>query len=112
MAVTFISGGQRSGKSSYAQQLAEASSKQPVYLATARHWDEDFSQRIERHQRDRGPQWTTVEEEKHLGRVALEKRTVLLDCITLWLTNIFHDNSCDVERSEERRVGKECRSRR
>jgi adenosylcobinamide kinase/adenosylcobinamide-phosphate guanylyltransferase len=99
MAVTFISGGQRSGKSSYAQQLAEASSKQPVYLATARHWDEDFSQRIERHQRDRGPQWTTVEEEKHLGRVALEKRTVLLDCITLWLTNIFHDNSYDIEAS-------------
>ncbi len=97
MAITFITGGQRSGKSSYAQQLAEAVSDQPVYLATARHWDADFTKRIQRHQADRGPQWTTVEEEKHLGRLPLENKTILLDCITLWLTNIFHDNSYDVE---------------
>jgi adenosylcobinamide kinase/adenosylcobinamide-phosphate guanylyltransferase len=97
MAITFITGGQRSGKSSYAQQLAEAASDQPVYLATARHWDADFTERIRRHQNDRGPQWTTVEEEKHLGSLNLENKTILLDCITLWLTNIFHDNSYDVE---------------
>ncbi|GAO28077.1 bifunctional adenosylcobinamide kinase/adenosylcobinamide-phosphate guanylyltransferase [Geofilum rubicundum] len=97
MAITFITGGQRSGKSSYAQQLAEAASDQPVYLATARHWDEDFTQRIQRHQNDRGPQWTTVEEEKHLGSLDLENKTILLDCITLWLTNIFHDNNYDVD---------------
>jgi adenosylcobinamide kinase/adenosylcobinamide-phosphate guanylyltransferase len=97
MAITFITGGQRSGKSSYAQNLAEAASDQPVYLATARHWDADFTQRIQRHQDDRGPQWTTVEEEKHLGSLPLENKTILLDCITLWLTNIFHDNSYDVE---------------
>src|SRR5690554_7810685 len=96
MAVTFISGGQRSGKSSYAQQLAEASSKQPVYLATARHWDEDFSQRIERHQRDRGPQWTTVEEEKHLGRVALESGTVLPAAIPPGLQKIFNTTAAMV----------------
>lgn len=97
MAITLITGGQRSGKSSYAQQLAEAASTQPVYLATARHWDEDFTRRIQRHQADRGPQWTTVEVEKHLGSLNLENRTILLDCITLWLTNIFYDNSYDVE---------------
>lgn len=97
MAITFITGGQRSGKSSYAQQLAETASKHPIYLATARHWDDDFNRRIQRHQADRGGQWTTIEEEKHLGSLALENKTVLLDCITLWLTNIFHDNSYDVE---------------
>jgi adenosylcobinamide kinase / adenosylcobinamide-phosphate guanylyltransferase len=97
MAITFITGGQRSGKSSYAQQLAEAASDQPVYLATARHWDEDFTRRIQRHQADRGAQWTTLEEEKHLGSLNLENKTILLDCITLWLTNIFHDNSYDVD---------------
>lgn len=97
MAITFITGGQRSGKSSYAQQMAEAASDQPIYLATARHWDADFTKRIQRHQADRGPQWTTVEEEKHLGSLDLENQTILLDCITLWLTNIFHDNSYDVE---------------
>lgn len=97
MTITFITGGQRSGKSSYAQKLAEAASDQPVYLATARHWDADFTKRIQRHQADRGPQWTTVEEEKHLSSLNLENQTILLDCITLWLTNIFHDNSYDVE---------------
>lgn len=99
MAITFITGGQRSGKSSYAQKLAEATSTQPIYLATARYWDKDFTQRIQRHQADRGPQWRTVEEEKHLSKLDLNNQTILLDCITLWLTNIFHDNNFDVETS-------------
>lgn len=99
MSIILISGGQRSGKSSFAQQLAEAQSEHPVYLATARHWDEDFSLRIKRHQADRDSQWITLEEEKHLGKHNLEGQTVVLDCITLWLTNIFHDNSYDAETS-------------
>lgn len=90
--IIFITGGQRSGKSRYAQRLAEELSANPVYLATARHWDEDFETRIRRHQADRGEMWTTLEEEKALSRHNLSGKTVLLDCITLWLTNIFHDN--------------------
>lgn len=101
MSITFITGGQRSGKSSYAQKLAEDASSQPIYLATARHWDEDFTQRIQRHQADRGTQWTTIEEEKNLGSVDLKNQTILLDCITLWLTNIFHDNSYSIDASLE-----------
>ena len=97
--ITFITGGQRSGKSSYAQQLAENSSTNPLYLATARHWDADFDKRIARHQQDRGPQWETLEEEKILSRLNLTGRTILLDCITLWLTNIYHDNEYDLESS-------------
>jgi adenosylcobinamide kinase/adenosylcobinamide-phosphate guanylyltransferase len=93
----FITGGQRSGKSQYAMQLAERLTYKPIYLATSRVWDDDFKARIQRHQRDRGEQWQTIEEEKHLGKLDFEKRVVLLDCITLWLTNIFHDNQFDAD---------------
>lgn len=91
--IIFITGGQRSGKSRFAQKMAEDSSANPLYLATARHWDDDFEQRIRRHQADRGDKWETIEEEKRLSSLSLDGRTVLLDCITLWLTNIFHDNN-------------------
>lgn len=95
--IILITGGQRSGKSRYAQKLAETRSEKPVYLATARVWDEDFANRIKRHQNDRGKQWTTIEEEVHLSKNNFEGKTVLLDCITLWLTNIYHDNKYNVE---------------
>jgi len=99
--ITFITGGARSGKSSFAQQMAESASPNPVYLATARVWDEDFRLRIQRHQNDRGPHWINIEEEKQLSACDVEGQTVLLDCITLWLTNIFFDNQYDADRSLE-----------
>jgi adenosylcobinamide kinase/adenosylcobinamide-phosphate guanylyltransferase len=99
--ITFITGGARSGKSSFAQQMAESASPNPVYLATARVWDDDFRRRIERHQNDRGPHWVNMEEEKQLSACKVEGQTVLLDCITLWLTNIFFDNQFDADRSLE-----------
>lgn len=91
--IIFITGGQRSGKSRYAQQLAEEKSANPVYLATARIWDDEFKNRIERHKNDRGKHWENLEEEKYLSNHDLSKKVVLLDCITLWLTNFFHDNN-------------------
>ncbi|HKK82146.1 MAG TPA: bifunctional adenosylcobinamide kinase/adenosylcobinamide-phosphate guanylyltransferase [Prolixibacteraceae bacterium] len=97
--ITFITGGQRSGKSSHAQKLAEEQNLEPIYLATSRIWDENFRQRVEHHQNDRGNQWTTIEEEKQLSKLRFENQTILLDCITLWLTNIFYDNNNDVEKS-------------
>jgi adenosylcobinamide kinase/adenosylcobinamide-phosphate guanylyltransferase len=99
--ITFITGGARSGKSSFAQKLAELASPNPVYLATARVWDDDFRLRIERHQKDRGQHWINIEQEKELSACELDGQTVLLDCITLWLTNIFFDNQFDLERSLE-----------
>ncbi len=99
--ITFITGGARSGKSSFAQKMAESAGENPVYLATARVWDDDFRRRIERHQSDRGPHWTNLEEEKKLSGCHVENRVVLLDCITLWLTNIFFDNQFDMDRSLE-----------
>lgn len=97
--IIFITGGQRSGKSRYAQGLAENFSAKPIYLATARKWDEDFEKRIARHQSDRGDNWQTIEEEKEISSLNLKNKTVLLDCITLWLTNIFHDNNYDLDKS-------------
>lgn len=97
--ITFITGGARSGKSSFAQKLAEEKSDCPIYLATARIWDEDFKQRIQRHQNDRGEKWTTIEEEKNISKQKLEGKTVLLDCITLWLNNIFFDHKNDIDQS-------------
>ena len=94
--LTYISGGQRSGKSRYAQELALQLSPNPVYLATSRLWDDDHRQRIARHVADRDARWTTLEEEKHLSRLDLTGRTVVLDCVTLWLTNFFTDAAYDV----------------
>lgn len=97
--IIFITGGARSGKSSYAQGFAEKLSANPVYLATARKWDDDFGARIRRHQAERDERWTTLEEEKNLSRHDLNGKIVLMDCVTLWLTNIFHDNQYDLNRS-------------
>lgn len=84
-----ITGGERSGKSTYAERLALNLSDNPVYLATAHPWDDEFRQRIRRHKERRGPQWTNIEEERQLSRHRLEGRVVLVDCLTLWATNYF-----------------------
>lgn len=89
--ITLITGGQRSGKSSYAQKLALSESKKPIYLATSRIWDEEHRERIKRHQADRGPEWHNLEEEKQLSRHSVEGHTVVIDCVTLWCTNFFFD---------------------
>ncbi len=89
--IILITGGERSGKSTYAEQTALRLSDHPVYVATARIWDEEFRQRVNIHKARRGPQWTNIEEEKHLSRHDMTGRTVLIDCITLWATNFFFD---------------------
>ncbi|RFS23920.1 bifunctional adenosylcobinamide kinase/adenosylcobinamide-phosphate guanylyltransferase [Chitinophaga silvatica] len=91
--IYLITGGARSGKSGYAQNLAISLSEQPVYVATARIWDDDFAERIKKHQEDRGPQWQLYEEEQQLSLLPLEGKTVVVDCITLWLTNFFVSNN-------------------
>ena len=97
--IILITGGARSGKSSYAEKLALELSDAPVYLATARIWDEEFRERVRRHQARRGPQWTNIEEEKQLSRHDLTGCVVLVDCLTLWATNFFFDLESDVDRA-------------
>lgn len=89
--VILITGGQRSGKSEEAERRALALSDRPVYVATAHVWDEEFRRRVELHQQRRGPQWTNIEEELWLSRHDLHGRVVLVDCLTLWLTNLLYD---------------------
>ena len=97
--IVLVTGGQRSGKSGYAQKLALSLTANPVYLATSRVWDEEFRERVLRHQADRGPEWTNIEEEKYLSRHDLNGRVVVIDCVTLWVTNFFFDNEGDTNRS-------------
>ena len=97
--IILVTGGQRSGKSDYAQGLALQWAEQPVYLATSRVWDEEYRQRIERHKAQRGNQWTNIEEEKEISHHDVEGRVVVIDCVTLWATNFFFDNGSDVELS-------------
>lgn len=98
--IILITGGQRSGKSRQAEELALSLSSNPVYVATAHIWDDEFRERVRRHQERRGPQWTNIEEEKHLSRHNLEGRVVVIDCVTLWLTNFFFDGA-DVDATLE-----------
>ena len=91
--ITLITGGQRSGKSRYAEQLALQLSDHPVYVATAHVWDEEFGERVRRHQQRRGPQWTNIEEERELSRHDLTGRVAVIDCITLWCTNYFTEGT-------------------
>lgn len=97
--IILVTGGQRSGKSSYAQKRALSIAPNPVYLATAHVWDEEFRKRVERHQQDRGPEWTNIEEEKYLSKHDVSDRVVVIDCVTLWGTNFFFANDSDVETS-------------
>jgi adenosylcobinamide kinase/adenosylcobinamide-phosphate guanylyltransferase len=90
-----ITGGQRSGKSEEAERLALSLSAAPVYMATAHIWDEEFRERVRRHQERRGPEWTNIEEEIYLSRHDVSGRVVLIDCVTLWLTNLFFENQGD-----------------
>ena len=87
--IILITGGQRSGKSTKAEELALSLSDNPIYLATAHIWDEEFRERVRKHQERRGPQWTNIEEEIYLSRHNLAGRVAVIDCVTLWLTNLI-----------------------
>jgi adenosylcobinamide kinase/adenosylcobinamide-phosphate guanylyltransferase len=88
-----VLGGARSGKSAYAERLVCESGLDAVYLATATPGDHEMEERISEHRSRRGHKWRTVEApdalETTLEREAGEGRAVLVDCLTLWLTNIL-----------------------
>ena len=88
-----VLGGARSGKSTYAQQLAIDSGKTVIYIATAFAGDEEMAQRIKRHQQQRPPEWQVVEERialaETLKQLASDTTCLLVDCLTLWLTNLL-----------------------
>ena len=97
--IYLITGGERSGKSSYAETMAKEMSPKPMYVATARKWDGDFQKRIDRHQKDRDERWVNIEKEKFLSEINFSDKVAVIDCVTLWLTNFFVDTKNDVELS-------------
>jgi adenosylcobinamide kinase/adenosylcobinamide-phosphate guanylyltransferase len=90
---TLVLGGARSGKSRYAQSLAEAEPGDRVYIATAEAGDAEMAERIRRHREARGGRWRTVEAPlalaEALTRAAGRDRVVVVDCLTLWLANLM-----------------------
>lgn len=91
--LVLVLGGARSGKSRHAEGLCTRSGLTPVYLATATAGDAEMAARIERHRHERGPAWTTVEEPLELTaalqRWRSRERIVLVECLTLWLSNLM-----------------------
>ena len=91
--MTLVLGGARSGKSRHAEALVTATGLERVYVATGRAWDDEMRERIARHQSDRGETWQTVEApEQPLAALREHARStvaVLVDCLTLWVTNLM-----------------------
>lgn len=89
----FVLGGARSGKSALAERLATETGLQRHYVATGEARDEEMRRRIARHRADRGSGWTTHEVPLELSacleRTGTPDRVVLVDCLTLWLTNLM-----------------------
>lgn len=102
---TLVLGGARSGKSRYAEMLAEAHEGPRIYIATAQANDDEMAERIREHQERRGDNWTTVGALLDLaGPVSESARDdafVLIDCLTLWLSNMMlAERNCEVAVSE------------
>jgi adenosylcobinamide kinase/adenosylcobinamide-phosphate guanylyltransferase len=96
-----ILGGARSGKSTFAEKLSlelhqqKSSNSQLLYIATATAGDSEMSRRISQHQTRRDAQWRTIEEPIELAETLLKcpvDATILVDCLTLWLSNCLHQN--------------------
>lgn len=90
--ITLIGGGVRSGKSTFAVELAETLGDRRAFIATARPSDEEMKARIERHQQDRRGAFTTIEEPLALAETLASLDgvdVVVVDCLTLWLSNLL-----------------------
>jgi len=92
--IIFITGGARSGKSTYALKDASTVSGNKAYFATAEALDEEMRDRIENHKKQRGKDWYTYEEPLRIAEVIQETdgkyTAIVIDCLTLWLSNIMH----------------------
>ncbi|MGI5874460.1 MAG: bifunctional adenosylcobinamide kinase/adenosylcobinamide-phosphate guanylyltransferase [Bacillota bacterium] len=93
--VTLVTGGARSGKSTFAEELAAAKGDKILYVATAKAIDEEMKDRIRRHRERRPETWDTLEQYSGLGAVLPERSrgrdAILLDCVTIMSTNIIFD---------------------
>lgn len=106
MGIVLIGGGARSGKSRFALEYAARRSQRPGFVATGEARDEEMRARIARHQQERGSDWTTIEEPLDLtgtlAREATRFDLLLVDCLTLWLSNVLLDPGWDVRKELSR----------
>jgi len=107
---TLILGGARSGKSALAERLADGTGTEVIYIATAQAGDAEMAARIAHHRARRPVQWQCVEEPVQLADVLHEHarahRCLLVDCLTLWLSNVLGDADAQCfERQRERLLG-------
>jgi adenosylcobinamide kinase/adenosylcobinamide-phosphate guanylyltransferase len=100
LATTLVLGGARSGKSAFAEALVRSDGRHKVYVATATAGDDEMRARIDEHRRRRGADWRTIEAPVCLAEVvareARRESVVLVDCLTLWLSNLIL-GGCDIE---------------
>lgn len=91
-----VLGGARSGKSTFAEKIAIASGLGMHYVATGRAWDGEMQARIDEHRDRRGPDWQTHEEPLELAAclkaIDAPDRVILIDCLTLWVTNLMMED--------------------
>jgi adenosylcobinamide kinase/adenosylcobinamide-phosphate guanylyltransferase len=101
----FITGGCRSGKSQYALDYANRHFSKKIYLATCEALDDEMIQRVETHKRLRGPEWLTIEEPvevvDRIKQYSDNAEVILLDCLTLWLSNLLLKGNNDLKMMEE-----------
>ncbi len=99
--IILVTGGQRSGKSTYAEKLARENSDSPIYLATSHVWDAEMEARVKKHREYRGPNWTTVEAQLNPADTDIAGRTALLECMTMLCTNMLFDCQEDADKAYE-----------
>lgn len=104
MSIYFVAGGARSGKSRKGEELARtlAGASTPIFIATAEAVDDEMTKRIQKHQSDRGDTFSLLEEPKNLSKALKEvdpDATVLVDCLTLWLSNNMMGEGTDTNQS-------------
>jgi len=90
----FVTGGARSGKSTFAQRMGENLPGKRLFVATAEAFDGEMERRIRKHREQRGDRWDTREEPVEIGEALMPARdtygTVLVDCLTVWMSNLMH----------------------
>ncbi len=96
-----VTGGCRSGKSRHALELAKEASS-PYYIATGWAGDDEMQDRINKHQAERGPHWSTIETKTEVPEAIAKAEKegadyIIVDCLTLWSSNMMFDDSCDYE---------------
>ena len=106
--IILVTGGARSGKSSYAEELCKARQNQTAYIATSIPFDEEMKERVRKHQQMRPSEWTTYEIYENIAgqiaEIAKEHQTVILDCVTLMVNNLMFKENLDYDKLSEEEV--------